>query len=66
MDSNRYRYEIRVPMDGATPEQIALGTGYLTVATALTPEGAGDCVRALVANHCVTHDHIRVEVRHQL
>lgn len=66
MDNNRYRYEVRLPLSGKTPDEYASGIGYHTVAVALTPEGAADVVRALCSHPSPEYDHIRVEVRHQL
>ncbi len=66
MDEKRYRYEIRVPLDGATPEQLGLGSHYITVARADTPQGAGAVIAALCSAPTDTSDHIRVEIRREL
>lgn len=57
---------IMVPLNGVPPEQLGLGTGYMTIARATTPQGAGDVIRAITASwdHGITH--IRIEVRKEL
>lgn len=66
MDQLKPIFYVRIPMPGYTPEQLALGTGYCTIARAITPEGAADVVRAVCANPLLESDHVRVEIRREL
>lgn len=63
MDNIKYRYDIKAPLVGATPDQIANGSAYITIASPDTPEGAAECIRILCAHPAAAADHIRVEVR---
>lgn len=65
MDKPSYVYHVKQPMPGYSLDQLAAGTGYHTVARALTPEGAGEVVRMLCAHGANECDHIRVEIRRE-
>ena len=66
MDKPKFAYYIQVPLHGATPEQMGLGTGWYTIARAETPEGAGAVVAALCGNPDVATMQLRVEIRREL
>ncbi len=66
MDDSRRVYYIRLPLEGATPEQLGLGSHYIDVARAITPESLAAAVAALAACPTDSVTHIRVEIRREL
>lgn len=66
MPEREYTYNVYLPLEGASPEKLADGTGWYLVAPCESAEKAAEVVRVLCLNPNVHCPPIKVETRVKL